>query len=74
MAAEDRTARPERITRLYVEGREVDLEAFYEAIRDRGGQAVVTAHPPKPLRAQEEEVGYVLTDLGRRLLAEEVGP
>jgi hypothetical protein len=49
--------------RFYVEGREVDGEAFWRAIRDLGGRATITAHPPQPL-----EPGYTLTEQGRAAL------
>jgi hypothetical protein len=55
-----RSARPKPVLRFYVEGREVDGEAFWRAIRDLGGRATITAHPPRPL-----EPGSTLTELGR---------
>jgi hypothetical protein len=58
-----RSARPKPELRFYVEGREVDGEAFWRAIRDLGGRATITAHPPKPL-----EPGYTLTEQGRAAL------
>ena len=61
-----RPGRPERVVRFYVEGREVDGEGFWQAVRDLGGQAVVTAQDPKPV-----EPGYRLTDEGRAALRRE---
>jgi hypothetical protein len=65
------SARPTRVVRFFVEGEPVDAETFYEAIRAAGGQALVTAHDPKPL-----EPGYRLTPAGRAALrrAEERAP
>lgn len=65
-----RPTRPEPVIRFYVEGQEVDPEGFWQAVRELGGQAVVTAHDPKPL-----EPGYRLTDEGRAALgrAQEAG-
>jgi hypothetical protein len=60
-------ARSKPDLRFYVEGREVDGEAFWRAIRDLGGRATITAHPPQPLR---EEPGYTLTERGRAALAQ----
>jgi hypothetical protein len=56
---------PRRIVRLYVEGAEVTPEQFWQAVRDLGGRATITAHDPQPLR---EEPGYRLTELGRAAL------
>ena len=38
-----KVARPEATLRFYVEGQEVDGEAFWRAIRDLGGRATITA-------------------------------
>jgi hypothetical protein len=65
-----RSARPKPVLRFYVEGQEVDGEAFWRAIRDLGGQATITAHPPKPLR---EAPGYRLTEQGRAALERQPG-
>ena len=58
-----RSARPKPELRFFVEGRPVSGPEFWEAIRRAGGQALVTAHDPKPL-----EPGYRLTELGRAAL------
>jgi hypothetical protein len=50
-----RSARPKPVLRFYVAGEEVSGEAFWQAIRDLGGQATITALDPK----------YRLTDAGR---------
>ena len=67
----EKVARPERVTRFYVAGREVDPEQFWEAVRLAGGEATVVAHDPKPLQEREEDARYTLTELGRRALAQE---
>jgi hypothetical protein len=51
------------VLRFYVEGKPVSGEAFWQAVRDLGGQATITAHPPKPL-----EAGYRVTERGRKAL------
>jgi hypothetical protein len=51
------------VLRFYVEGQEVDGEAFWRAIRALGGRATITAHQPEPL-----EPGYRLTERGRAAL------
>jgi hypothetical protein len=61
-----RSAPPKRVLRFYIEGRAVTGEAFWQAIRDCGGQATITAHDPKPL-----EAGYRLTEAGEAALARE---
>jgi hypothetical protein len=53
-------ARPERQLRFFIEGRPGTGEQFWQAVRDLGGQAVVTAHDPRPMAS-----GYRLTELGR---------
>lgn len=58
--------RPKAVVRLFVEGVEVDAEAFWQAVREMGGQAVVTAHDPKPL-----EPGYRVTEQGRKALEQQ---
>lgn len=58
-----KVARPKPIMRYFVAGAEVDGEAFWQAIRDLGGQATITAHPPKPLQS-----GYRLTPAGEAAL------
>jgi hypothetical protein len=55
-----------RVVRFFVEGEPVDAETFYDAIRAAGGQALVTAHDPKPL-----EPGYRLTPAGEAVLAQQ---
>ena len=64
-----RSSRPKRELRFYVEGQPVSGEAFWQALRDLGGQAVVTAHPPRPLEPGES--GYRLTPAGEAALAQE---
>jgi hypothetical protein len=63
-------ARPKATLRFYVEGREVDGEAFWRAVRALGGRATITAHPPKPLEGQG---GYRLTERGRAALERQQG-
>jgi hypothetical protein len=58
--------RPRPVLRFYVEGQEVDGEAFWRAIRDLGGRATITAVPPRALR---EDPRYTLTEPGRAALA-----
>jgi len=62
----DKVARPERVMRYWVAGREVTPEQFWEAVRELGGRAVVDALDPKPL-----EAGYRLTPAGEQALRRE---
>ena len=65
---EKRSARPEPVVRFHVEGREVDELAFWEAVREQGGQAIVTTHPPAPPRG---ELRYRLTPAGEAALRQD---
>jgi predicted AlkP superfamily phosphohydrolase/phosphomutase len=64
----EKVARPEPVVRFHVEGQEVDELAFWEAVREQGGRAIVTTHPPAPPRG---ELRYRLTPAGAAALRQE---